>query len=63
MEILEKVPCPCGFGELEVGLKRFGHWRVERLVHSCPSCNSADIATAREREKQFPLSYSLLSLT
>jgi hypothetical protein len=63
VEIVEKVPCPCGCGVLEVASKRFGHWRVERLLKDCPSCHSGDVAAAREYAKKFPVSYSLLSLT
>jgi hypothetical protein len=62
VEIVERVPCTCGLGELEVGLKHFGQWRVERLLKGCPSCSSVDVSAARKQQKQFPVSYSLLSL-
>ena len=50
-------------GTLEVGCKSFGHWRVERLVRACASCQSVDVTAARAHARSFPLSYSLLSLT
>ncbi len=48
MKTTEPVPCVCGEGVLEIEVKDFGRWRVERLVAACVWCGQDDIKASRE---------------
>ena len=50
VESLEKVPCVCGKGFLEVKSTLYGKWRVDTVVTACNTCGSDDIAKAREEQ-------------
>ncbi|MDP2275225.1 MAG: hypothetical protein Q8K32_31055 [Archangium sp.] len=50
MKTTEMVPCVCGKGVLEVEVKDFGRWRVERLLTACASCEQGDIEASREAQ-------------
>ena len=48
MKTTEPVACVCGEGVLEIEVKDFGRWRVERLVTACGWCGQGDIEASRE---------------
>lgn len=50
MKTTEQVPCVCGQGALEVEVKNFGRWRVERLLAPCAWCEHDDIVSARKAQ-------------